>query len=260
VRAGRGAGAAAVRGGGRPARWPALRALGLALALGLAGGPTALGDPLQGAFGDDLSRLDDREVVRRLRLLVDLLEAGEFGVEVWQYGFAAGYGMGVALGVAETVLAEDGEARVEPVVTLVKAVGGTASLVLDPHPGRRGADDVLALPSATPHDRRRQLAAAERLLARAEARTRTRWHWAPHLGNLALNLAGGGIVWALGERGGAISSSLVGIAVGEAMIWSEPTRARVDAAVYRRAIGRGAAPARLELAPWPGGLHVALRF
>ena len=67
---------------------------------------------------------------------------------------------------------------------------------------------------------------------KASARADTRYSWRRHLLGIATNLLGGAAIWTLGNGRDAAESTLIGIAVGEVQIWSQPWRAAGDLRDY----------------------------
>ena len=84
------------------------------------------------------------------------------------------------------------------------------------------------LPGDTRAARVQRLAVGERQLRASAERAATRYSWQRHLLGIATNLAGGAAILALGNRGDAVGSTLVGIAVSELQIWSQPWRPTGD--------------------------------
>jgi hypothetical protein len=140
---------------------------------------------------------------------------------------------------------------------------GVADLVLlRPIPGRQGADPIRAPADASHEDKLARLAEGEHILVDAARRADERSSWTNHLGNLVFNLLGGGILLALHEDRYAAVAALSGTAVGEAYIWSEPSRAPGDLADYQRFISDGATPRSDTGSNWiffSDGLGIALR-
>jgi hypothetical protein len=209
--------------------------LAAAVALALAQpGPALAGDEaLQGAVSGDLAGLSDDEIDARISFIEERLDDDQLHAQIWQYGFTAGYGLGALYGTIGASVTNDNDQRVEFIVTGAKAFVGVGRLLYAPHPGRHGAEAIRELPGETREDRLRRLTVAEELLDENADRARSRWAWQRHLTNVALNMAGFGVIWTLGEEGSAISSTLVGIAVGEAMAFSMPWRAEDDLEDYR---------------------------
>ena len=120
-------------------------------------------------------------------------------------------------------MTDDSARRADFIVSAAKATGGVFSLLYSPLQAKDGADTIRALPSTTPEDRLRQLARAEeQLRINAEAADK-RYSWTRHLANIGVNAAGALIVGeGFDDRTRGWRSAGVGIAVGEAMIWSQP--------------------------------------
>lgn len=228
----------------------------------LAGGPArAQGAGPVGAISGDLSSLSDADIDARIRFLEERLDEGRRNAQIWQYGFTSGYSLGAVLGTVQASTTSDSDTRVSAIVSAVKAVGGTARLLLAPHPARHGADAMRAVPGGSREDRLRRLAAGEDLLQEIVERTETRWSWKRHAANLAVNAAGAAIVWPVGDRDDALIGAGVGIAVGTIMTFTMPWRSIDDAEDYRRRFGMARKPGvRFGLASLPKGLALRVDF
>ncbi len=215
-----------------------------------------------GSISGDLSSLGDDEVRRRLAFIMECLDDGELFAEMWQYGFSAGYGLGIAIGAVQAGIADDAGARASAIVSAVKAVGGTTRLVLAPHPGRLGSTAILAMPGATPAQRLARLVEAEVVLAAVEERAHSRLHWLSHASNVGINLAGGGVVLAFGDLTDAAVSVGIGIVVGEVMAFSMPWRGIRDVELYRSRFvtGRATRAGGWRFVVRPGGGAIQLSF
>ena len=112
---------------------------------------------------------------------------------------------------------------------------------------RYGADEIAHMPQATHSQKLAKLKKAEEILERNAKRADDRYGWQVHLGNVLLNFAGAGAIWATGGgTGEALTSAFAGIAGGELMMWTEPGQPRHDFADYQNLTGgndvqRGAA-------------------
>jgi hypothetical protein len=215
------------------------RVLTVALAITVSLALTALRPALaqdeteHGAISGDLAGLPDDEIDARIAFIEERLDDGQLNSQIWQYGFTTGYGIGALYGTIGASVTGDNDQRVEFIVTGAKAFIGVGRLLYAPHPGRHGAEPIRAVQGDLREDRLRRLQVAEDLLEVNADRARSRWAWQRHVTNLALNMAGFGVIWTLGEEGAAISSTLVGIAVGEAMAFTMPWRAEDDLEDYR---------------------------
>lgn len=213
------------------------------------------------AVPGDLERLTPDEVDARSRFLVERLEDGRFAAQVWQYGWTGIYTVG-ALTNAVTVVTGDSDDRVVGLVDGVKSAAAAAQLVTDPLPARLGASPMLAYETGSREGRLQRLAVGERQLVTNAVRAESRYSLQRHLEGVTTNLIGGAIIWAFGDSGDAIRSTLVGIAVGEAQIWSQPWRAAGDLRDYRAAYPTTLAAPGVdwELRPMGTGVQLALRF
>jgi hypothetical protein len=220
-------------------------------------------DATDGAVSGDLAALTDSEIGDRVSFLIERFEAGQTNAKIWQYGFTGGWGLGVVIGTTLAATANGKDERVNGIVTAVKAAIGTTRLALTPLPGRLGAAPILELPDASREDKLARLRAGEEHLLRIDERARERKHWLPHVGNVAINLAGGGVILGLGDATDAAISTAVGIAAGEIMIWTMPWRGESDLADYK---GRfeTTTPQKPQvswwLAPRIGGASLEVRF
>ena len=91
---------------------------------------------------------------------------------------------------------------------------------------------VRAVPGTTPRDRLLRLAVGERTLIENAASAESRFSLRRHLEGVTANLIGGAAIATFGDSGDAVRSTLIGIAIGEAEIWSQPWRATGDLRDY----------------------------
>jgi len=194
----------------------------------------------------------------RLGFIEHQLDDQRLHSQLWQYGWAAVNGTGLFLGSYQAATAGNGDDRVVGIVDATKSVIGLADLYFRPLPGLYGADPIRALPGETPEQQEERLAAAERLLKADAERAEERWGWTQHVGNLAVNLAGGAAILAFGSKSSALTDTLIGVAAGEVQILSAPWEPAHSLADYRSRFGGLAAS--MELRPRPGGLELAFRF
>ena len=204
----------------------------------------------------------DAELDARLRFLEERLDAGRRHAQTWYYGWL-GFNT-VCLGYTTASAATDSaRSRSFDIVNAAQAAVGVADLLLlRPIPGREGADPMRGPADASHEEKLARLAEGERILLAAAQRADERSSWTNHLGNLAFNLLGGGILLALHEERYAAVAALSGTAVGEVYIWSEPSRAPTDLADYLRLIG-DAPPTRADSGSnwlfFANGSRIALR-
>jgi len=202
----------------------------------------------------------DADSGARLRWLVDRLEARERYADLWWRGWIGFYGLGVVIESARAGVEDDDGKRADLIVSAVKAVGGVTRLYFWRPVARLGADP---LEGALPDEAacRARVARGEELLRQAARESERRWDWKPHLFNVLLNGAGGAIVAeGFDEDDGWVSAG-VGVAVGEAMLWSHPWKGGRDLAEYEaRFAPHARAPVTWALLPYGRGLRVQVRF
>ncbi len=202
--------------------------------------------------------LSEAEINARLEFLESRLDAGRKDAAMWQNGWSAVY---AAVAVAQGALAVTESRRDDQVangVGALRAVTAFTLLRLRPQPGSKGADPIRALPA---DDQAGRLAAAESLLQRSAQRADERYSPRRHLLNLGMNLAFGGMICAFGDCDDAPLSILIGVAGGEAALWSMPTRATSDLQVYQRRFGtRADSRISWQILPGPGGIQLRGRF
>lgn len=195
-------------------------------------GPVAAAEP-----GTPLVMPTDAELAARIGFLEERLDAARPTALAWQYGWTGIYAAGFVSNTLYAVRADDGDERVRGIVDATKSALATAEMVSmfrDPLPGTYGARPMRAVPGDDRAARLQRVAVGERLLREGAERAQTRYSWSRHLLGIATNLLGGAVIWTLGDGRDAAESTLIGIAVGEAQIWSEPWRATGDLRDYER--------------------------
>ena len=167
----------------------------------------------------------------RQLFLEERLEAGKRPAQLWQYGWT---GFLTVSSTVSAALAIDGEDETVNTVNAVKSLGSLALLWLKPLDARHGARAMHDPGHGS--DTERVTLGETALRANAE-RARTRTDLQRHLTVLAANLIGGGIIWAGASAEDALISTATGLAIGEAQIWTEPSRAIDDARAYNDRFG-----------------------
>ena len=197
----------------------------------------------------------------RLEWLVSRLESRELYADLWWRGWIGFYGLGVVVQSARAGVENDGGERADLIVSAVKAVGGVTRLYFSRPVARLGADPVLEQPVTDEARCVRAVEQLEGLLRQAAEESTRRWSWTPHLVNVAVNTAGALIVTqGFGEDSGW-ESAAVGIAVGEAMLWSHPWTGHDDLKEYDSRFEAAALPGPTwALAPYGRGLQMQVRF
>jgi hypothetical protein len=233
----------------------------LALAYALAAvGPAAAADRAETA--PFLVAPSDAELVARLAFLEGRLDAGRPTALAWHWGWTGLYSASFALNLGLAVEAEDGDDRVRAIVDATKSAAAilqTATLLRDPLPAIVGAQPMRDVPGDGRGARLERLAVGERQLLASAARADTRYSLRRHLIVLGGNLLGGAAILALGNADDALQSTAIGIAVGEAQIWSQPWRAQGDLRDYRAAFP-GSRGVTWDLRSKGRGVELVFRF
>lgn len=212
-----------------------IAALAMCVVLAASG---AFAQEVQGPISGDLADLGDAEVAGRLEFLEQRLDAGRRDARIWHYGFLGLFVGGIVVGTAQAATAGDGDGRVAGIVGAVKGAIGAADHLIEPHPGRLGAEPIESFFGSP----REQLARAEAQLDAVVRRSNDRRDWKRHASIVALNAAGGLIVGLVGDRTDAIIDSTLGFAVGELMLWTMPQRSKHDLRDYRQRFAQGGQP------------------
>ncbi len=206
--------------------------------------------------------LSDAELDQRIGWLTETLDATAGYSKFWQYSWASGYSLGIAIGAVQAGLTDDNDTRVNGIVTASKAVIGTTRLLLNSHPGRLGADSMRVIEGNDRAAKLQRLEVGESQLQRVSERAQERQRWQRHAGNVALNAIGGGFIAGFGDWEDALVSTAVGIAVGELMIFTSPKAAATNLDDYERRFA--GAPKRDEwtvtLVPTGAGASIRIDF
>ena len=167
-----------------------------------------------------MSPLVTPEPRRVLQWLVDRADSRELYADVWWRGWFGFYSAGMVIQSTRAGLEDHQGKRADLIVSAVKALGGATRLYFSRPVARLGSDPLRA--EALPDEATclERVAQGEALLRQAAHESERRWDWKAHFFNVAVNTAGALIVTqAFHEKAGWTSGG-IGIAVGEAMLWS----------------------------------------
>jgi hypothetical protein len=233
-------------------------ALWLALALLLAVWPA-------GATADSTASraaMSDAELEQRLAFIEARLDKRQPGARRWQYGWTGFYSLTSAGQAFAALDSDDNDDQLNYAVGAVKSAGGLALLLLKPQPALGSKDTFATLPAQNRAQRLDKLEQGEALLRDNALHATERFTWRRHALGIAGNLLGGAVIAAYGDSGDALTSTLVGIAVSEATIWSEPTGAARDLEDYRNRNWNSPSVrgGRWRLLAGPGAVALEVKF
>ena len=137
---------------------------------------------------------------------------------------------------------------------------GTTRFLLDPHPGRIGADPMRAVSGDDRGAKLQRLAVGESQLKRVSQRAQKRLRWQRHAGSVALNLVGGAFVAGFGDWDDALISTAVGLVVGEVMIFSSPKAAASNLNDYEQRFAGAPKPDEWQVTLVPTGMGAVIRI
>jgi hypothetical protein len=197
----------------------------------------------------------------RLVWLVDRLEDRELYGDIWWKGWTGFYATGVVYSSVRASFYDDDGHQADAIASAIKALIGTGRLLWVRPTARLGADPLLD--QATPASEETCLALVgqgEDLLRKAAKESGQRWDWKPHTFNVALNLAAALVVTQAFHASKGWQSMGIGIAVGEAMIFSHPWKGRSDLEEYEAAFSPQTPQTSWMIQPYHAGLRLQVNF
>jgi hypothetical protein len=194
-------------------------------------------------------QLSDEQIERRVAFISERLDDNQLHAQVWQYGWLVVNAGGMVVGSVNGAK-HSGTDQVYDIIQATKGGVGTAFLLLDPVPGRSGAESIREMPAVTRADKLARLARAEDLLSDGAQRARRRLWWPFHLANITFNAIGGAILLGLEDYKHAGLSFGVGAAVGEIEILTAPWEPTTDWEEYERFAATDGAVATAPAPRW----------
>ena len=179
------------------------------------------------------AEISSSELDQRLKFVEARLDRQAPDARRWQNGWTGFHAASIAVQAVLTVDADDSDDEVNYLVGTVKSTGALAQLLIKPMPAVQSASRFRAMPAESREERMQKLMQGEALLHENAERAATRTGWKRHLIGIGANLIGGAAIAAWGDSSDAVTSTLLGIAVSEASIWTEPSRAGNDLKDYQ---------------------------
>lgn len=211
---------------------------------------------------DQRTRLNDEDIEQRLAFIEQRLNEGRTSARTWQYGWSGFFAASAVLQGYNAIQSNNSDNETNYTVGAIKSSAALALMLVRPLPAVDGAAPLQTMPSSTPEQKEARLKAAEYLLHTNARRAHERTSWSRHLMAIAVHFIGSTAIFALGDAKDALVSNLTGVAISQAHIWSQPSRAIDDLADYERQFPTAAASDETtwQLTPIRGGLGITIRF
>lgn len=202
------------------------------------------------------------ELEQRLEFIEARLDRQAPDARRWQNGWTGFHAASIAVQAVLAVDADDSDDEANYLVGAVKSTGALAQMLIKPMPAVQSATRFQAMPAQSRDERLQKLMQGEALLQENAERAATRTGWKRHLVGIGANLIGGAAIAAFGDSGDAVTSTLLGIAVSEASIWTEPSRASNDLKDYQenKWMRRQTSEVSWHIVPLARRVEVNIRF
>jgi hypothetical protein len=213
------------------------------------------------AAAESPARSDD-DVSRRLAFIRERIDRGTGRANLWWYGWYGGYTaltLGQAIGAVATT---NRGTRVDLAFGAVASSLGVVPLGILGFPPGTASATLRAMPEATPEERRRKLARAERLLEASAGSEAFGRSWVAHAAGGVIGLASFfALTFGYKRLGAGILNLVGGVAITEAQIFTGPTAA-IDAFQQYRALSSSSPPRPISWRPilQPGGAGIGASF
>lgn len=205
--------------------------------------------------------MTDSELDARLKYLDSSFTELEDPYTYWQYGWTGVYATSTAVSLYKAMDEDNSDDSTKEWVTAFKSAGGLTLMLMKPVPLVFGVDDVRAMPVNTRQAKIARLAEAEKMLEHTAWRADDRYKWKPHVMTVGINLLGAAAIAAWGDSDDALGSAALGIALGEAAIWTQPTAAQDKLDSYRGRFDKGEQTAYTwNIVPRLNGVDLIVRF
>jgi len=214
------------------------------------------------AFAQEAHPQDlDSNISERINFIQASFDQGETRAKTWSYSWTGIYGALAGFQTFQTFYKRHDKAS--NIVGASESLLGLAALIADPFHARSSGKDLREIPEGTPEEQRHKLEMAEKLLERNYKQEKFGRSLPNHLVVLAVNAVGGAIIWHNSGGRDALMSFLSGIAISEAQIWTQPTRAVTDYNDYRskyKGIQSSIPEKKYFIAPSLNGFVVGVTF
>lgn len=190
-------------------------------------------------LASDYQEVEENEIDARISFIETKLSDIKNPSKYWQYGWTGFYSVAAIGQLYKGIDEDDSDDSTAQWVGAGKSAVVLTMLLLQPMPVVAGWDEYEALSSTTLAEKITKLEEAEKMLEQSALRADKRYTWRPHLLNIGINLLGAGAIVAFGDSGDALASAALGVAIGEAAIWSQPALAQEHWRSYQQRFSDG---------------------
>jgi len=183
------------------------------------------------------------DAVERIEYIQRALDEGDFRATLWWWSWLGIYGVSTGASFYTAATTTNGGTKVIQNVYGVQSALGMAGILASRFASIYGAGELRAMPSGTADERAARLARAEGLLSSAAEDEEFGRSWISHALSAAVNGGGALVIWKgyderlrnNGKKPGkeALTCFVLGMAVSEIQIFTQPTRAIDDWSAYR---------------------------
>jgi hypothetical protein len=212
--------------------------------------------------------LPDSVILQRLQVIEEMFIRGKPNVDLWYYGWIAGYS-GATVGQGILAIKTNNESlRQDMILGAATTLLGTAGQIITPMAARNAHKLFSGIPENTHEERMQKLNKAEELLKECARNERSGRSWQVHAVTGVVNLCSGLITWQGFKRDlwAGVQNFALNTVITEAQIWTQPTRAMKDYENYCRLYKSGETPVASKpgvtwfVSATPGGAKLMVLF
>lgn len=179
---------------------------------------------------------------KRIQYIQQALDSGTPSAKLWWNSWVGFYSAATIVSLAAALTTKNEVMQITGGVSAGESLIGLSGMLIFPFKARTAAAELRSIAENTPTERSQKLVRAEELLKQSSDAERAGKSCLQHLLGVLVNAAGAAVVWPLYEdrinhAGGiawqqALELFIVGTAVSELQIWTEPSKAISDEKDY----------------------------
>ncbi|MGC8580643.1 MAG: hypothetical protein ACP5MB_11420 [bacterium] len=174
-------------------------------------------------------------IPERINYIQDVFNKGTDSAKHWWYGWVGFYSSATAVSLALALTTNNPTLQITGGVSAGESLIGLSGMLIFPFRAKNAAEELKNMPDTTPEEKKKKLETAELLLKQSSDEELAGRSWVQHMLGVLVNAAGAVVVWPIynnriKQAGGtawqqALGLFIVGTAVSELQIWTEPTTA-----------------------------------